>query len=155
MPLVPLEVLRAAYTQMTMEEMAKTYGISVQTIYYHKRADAKKGIYWEELKLAKLTSREEQEASEARFISTLISSFEAALEAGGDIDIEMLNKYATTYWRLKAPPKTDGLSAKINEKELALKVVKAIAAIAKELGAKEVLGFLNENAELIASKIVI
>ena len=71
------DVIKELYIQgKTVDEICAALNIARQTFYYHKKADFKKGIDWDGLKLANLRSEDELENKEALFVNSLIENYE-------------------------------------------------------------------------------
>ncbi|MDL0088154.1 DUF1804 family protein [Campylobacter gastrosuis] len=138
----------------SIDELCTALNISRQTFYYHKKADFKRGIDWDALKLSNLRSEEELENKEALFVNSLIQNYEKFLQEAGTLSpehIENLHKFAKTYWSIKAP-------RQINQKEIELKTakltIKSIAELAISHKQNEVANWLSQNAEAIILKVV-
>ncbi|MBE2985542.1 DUF1804 family protein [Campylobacter sp. RM12920] len=150
------EIAKELYVKgKDINEICTATGITRQTFYYHKKADFKKGVDWDALRLANLRSEDELENKEAMFVNTLITSFEKFLKEAGELNLDAptldrLYQYAKTYWSIKAPKQ-------INEKEIALKTAKgtieAIAILAISQKENEVAVWLGENSDEIISMV--
>lgn len=149
------DVIKELYIQgKTVDEICAALNIARQTFYYHKKADFKKGIDWDGLKLANLRSEDELENKEALFVNSLIENYEKFLKDAGELSpehIENLHKFAKTYWSIKAP-------RQINPKEIELKTAKktvqTIANLALSQKQSEVTTWLSENADAIISSVL-
>lgn len=138
----------------SIDELCTALNISRQTFYYHKKADFKKGIDWDALKLSNLRSDDELENKEALFVNSLIENYEKFLKEAGTLapeHIENLHKFAKTYWSIKAP-------RQINPRDIELKTAKLtiqnIANLAISHKQNEVANWLSENAETIILKVI-
>ena len=149
------DVIKELYIQgKTVDEICAALNIARQTFYYHKKADFKKGIDWDGLKLANLRSEDELENKEALFVNSLIENYEKFLKDAGELSpehIENLHKFAKTYWSIKAP-------RQINPKEIELKTAKktvqTIANLALSQKQSEVTTWLSENSDAIISSVL-
>lgn len=75
------EVAKELYIKgKSIDEICTALGITRQTFYYHKKADFKKGIDWDGLKLSNLRSEDELENKEALFVNSLIENYEKFLQ---------------------------------------------------------------------------
>lgn len=149
------EVAKELYLKgKSIDEICTALGITRQTFYYHKKADFKKGIDWDGLKLSNLRSEDELENKEALFVNSLIENYEKFLQTAGELNpehIEDLHKFAKAYWSIKAP-------RQINPKEIELKTAKktvqTIANLALSQKQSEVTTWLSENADAIISSVL-
>ena len=127
--------IKEAYLEgMCIDDICTTLGISRGNFYYHKKENLKRGINWDILALNKERDTESIKEKEARFLKTLILSFEKFIEKSEELEletIEKLHKYTTTYWKLKAP-KDDEFATKEKMREIAQSTIKSIALIALE-----------------------
>lgn len=141
---------------MSIEDICTTLNITRGNFYYHKREDLKKGINWDALLLNKERDELSIKDKEARFLRTLIISFEKFIEKSEELEpetIEKLHKYATTYWRLKAPQQNDIFAAKKQREDIARKTIEGIAKLALQEDNNAVITFLSQNAEAIMHTI--
>ncbi|WP_170000339.1 DUF1804 family protein [Campylobacter sp. RM9328] len=138
----------------SVTDIAKTHGVTRQTIYKKKAKDKEAGIDWDALVLAKNRDAKSTKASEDRFISTLIESFERAFEEIKQLEpneqLEILSNYTETYYKLKAPLKTDHKAVSI---EAAQKAINEIVVIAEKSKNDAVTDFLSKNADEILGRI--
>lgn len=138
--------------QIPIDDICTTLNISRGAFYYHKKEDLKKGINWDILLLENKRDIEDIKDKEAIFLKTLIESFEKFLQKSEELEpetIEKLHKYATTYWRLKAPKGDDEFALKQRNKKLIEKTLQTIGNLALDCENTEVVTFLSENAEEI------
>lgn len=149
------EDIKELYTSgKSIEEICACCAISRGTFYYHKKSDQKNGINWELLRLQNNRSSENIEEKEARFLNLLIESFDKFIEANEELDqktIEALHKYATTYWRLKAPKELDAKSLSIKAVQ---EMLKKIGELALKEDNKEVVNFLAKHADYLIAEIL-
>lgn len=141
---------------MSINDICTSCGISRTTFYNNKKADfLQTGISWEELKLAKSRNPQNIKEKEAIFLNSLCNEFEKYLKSAkdGELSIELLetlNKYAKTYWSIKAPQK-------LNEKEIAKKAssktIDVICELVHEQDAKEIGVWLSANADEIIQRV--
>lgn len=141
---------------MSINDICTSCNISRTTFYNNKKADfLKTGISWEELKLAKSRNPQNIKEKEAIFLNSLCNEFEKYLKSAkdGELSIELLetlNKYAKTYWSIKAPQK-------LNEKEIAKKAssktIDVICELVQEQEAKEIGVWLSANADEIIQRV--
>jgi len=138
----------------SVTEIASLMQVTRQTVYRYKKLDLKAGIDWDELAYAKAIDPEGVKLNEKEFLTTLIKNFERELKSLDDIEdpkkrLHLLNEYAKSYYRLKAPMKNDCKSAVI---EAATKTVYAISELALERDEQAVIKFLSGNADEIIQK---
>jgi len=149
------DVIKELYIQgKTVDEICAALNIARQTFYYHKKADFKKGIDWDGLKLANLRSEDELENKEALFVNSLIENYEKFLKDAGELSpehIENLHKFAKTYWSIKAPRQINPRDIAVNA---AKKTLEAVAKLALSHKQTDVAQWLSENADLIISNVV-
>lgn len=149
--------IKDAYLQgLSIDEICTTLGITRGNFYYHKKEDLKKGINWDTLALNKERDTESIKDKEARFLKTLIISFEKFIDKSDELEpetIEKLHKYAETYWKLKAPQKNDAFASRKQSEDIARKTIEGIAKLALSEENKAVVEFLSQNAELIIQTI--
>ena len=135
----------------SITDIATTFGVTRQTIYNRKNEDLNNGIDWDALALN--SSRKKASLSENEFILTLINSFELAFDKIKELEpteqLEILKEYTDTYYKLKAPVKTDD-KAKILEN--VSKAISQIADIAKKENNEAVMNFLAKNADEILAR---
>ncbi|EAC1839744.1 DUF1804 family protein [Campylobacter lari] len=149
------ELVKSLFVQgMSIEKICTLTGLSRQGIYYMKKDDFSKGIDWENLKLVALRDEKDLENKEAIFLNALISEFERFLEGASknelDIDtLEALNKYAKTYWAIKAPQKVD---IKALNLQTCKKTIDSIIELASSN--EVVCEWLSDNSDLIISKVL-
>lgn len=150
------EIVRSMYVEgISIADIATAHGVSDAAIYYHKNADIKEGIDWEALRLAKSRDTKNIDLKEAEFLNTLISSFERDLKKLEEIEspqerLSVLSEYVKTYYRLKAPVKTD---CKTQVTEAITKTITSIANIAVDLKSNEVVNFLSEHSDRIIGEV--
>ena len=138
--------------QIPIDDICTTLNISRGTFYYHKKEDLKKGANWDILLLENKRDIEDIKDKEAIFLKTLIESFEKFIQKSEELEpesIEKLHKYATTYWRLKAPKGDDEFALRQRNKKLIEKTLQIIGNLALTCENTEVVVFLSENAEEI------
>jgi transposase-like protein len=140
----------------TISFIATALGISRATIYVYKKEDFENGIDWDELSFAQAIDPSGTKLNEKEFLATLIRQFEEALK---DLDkledpsdkLNLLNEYAKSYYRLKAPLKNDCKSAVL---EASSKTIYTISQLALENDAKETLTFLSQNSDKIIEAVL-
>lgn len=140
----------------TISYIATALSISRATIYAYKREDYENGIDWDELAFAQAIDPSGTKLNEKEFLATLIRQFEDALKSLDDLDnpaekLMLLNEYAKSYYRLKAPLKNDCKSAVL---EASGKAIYAISQLALEHDAKETLAFLSKNSDRIIEMVL-
>lgn len=149
--------IKEAYVRgMCIDNICTTLNISRGNFYYHKKEDLKRGINWDILALNKERDIESIKEKEARFLRTLILSFEKFIEKSEELEpetIEKLHKYAETYWKLKAPQKNDVFASRKQSEDIARKTIEGIAKLALQEQNEAVVQFLSQNAELIIQTI--
>ena len=95
----------------SISDIAKTHGVTRQTVYKKKAKDKAAGVDWDALALAKSRDVTTIRKSEEEFILTLIDSFDRAFEEVKKQEpekrLKILKEYSGAYYRLKAPLKTD------------------------------------------------
>ncbi|EAK6501283.1 DUF1804 family protein [Campylobacter jejuni] len=149
------ELAKSLFIQgKSIKDICVLTGLSRQGIYCMKKDDFSKGIDWEGLKLAALRDEKDLENKEAMFLNALIGEFERFLESASknelDIDtLEALNKYAKTYWTIKAPQKVD---VKALNLQTCKKTIDSIIELASTNEA--VCEWLSDNSDLIISKVL-
>lgn len=123
-------------------------GVTRQTVYAWIAADKKQGIDWDELALQKAQDVSGVKTSEKEFLLALIQGFEEALEGLKELPpkerLAAFKEYATTYYKLKAPLKSD-CSAQVAQARSQL--IYEIGNMAVEKGVMSVVEFLSENAD--------
>ena len=132
--------------------------ITKPVFYYHKNQEYKKGSNWDTIALRKARDEDEIKVREAVFLKTLIASFDKFIETQPEMSDETLNKlekYAQTYWRLKAPTKADEFAVAGKIEQAAKDTIKAIGELALELENSVVCKFLSENADEILSRALL
>lgn len=151
------EKIKEAYlNEMSIEDICTTLNITRANFYYHKKEDLKRGINWDILALNKERDTESIREKEARFLKTLITSFEKFIEKSEELEpetIEKLHKYATTYWRLKSPQQNDVFASRKEREDIARKAIEGIANLALQEKNQAVVQFLSANAEQIIQTI--
>jgi len=134
-----------------LTQIATALGVSRQTI-----SNWRKKYNWDEEILVDAVSSEELKAKEQRFIAQLIREFEAAQEEIEASDtpkkLALLEKYARTYYRLKAGGDGALNRAKLT-KETAYMTIKEIADMAISYQATTVAQFLSEHADEIVELV--
>lgn len=151
------EVIKELYISgKSIDEISAATNLSRQNIYYHKKADFKKGCDWDALRLNVLRGDLEIENKESIFLNTLISSFDKFLLSAksNELDegtLDKLYKYAKTYWQLKS-------TRQINEANIAYDVAKAsikqIADYAISQKKMDVANWLADNADEIIKVVL-
>jgi hypothetical protein len=138
-----------------INDICLSLNITRQTLHRYKKEDAKKGINWDELAYQKSADIADMANREKEFLAHLIKSFEQELEKLDAIEdpvkrLETLDKYVKSYYRIKAPIKTD----------CRVQVFEALSLLLREMGAlatnkenKEVIGFLSENSDFLIEKV--
>jgi len=155
---VNVERLRRSYVEgKSVQDICMSEGISRAAFYYHKNKEKAAGIDWDELRLANINDPVYEEQNEKRFLATLIKAFEKELETLDaepkevDEKLEILTKYANTYYRLKSPKSKDCKMARI---EAARDVLYDLGKLALEKEEPSVSEFLSANADLIINSIL-
>ncbi len=136
--------------------IATALSISRATVYAYKKADFELGIDWDELAYASAIDPEGTRLNEKEFLATLIREFEKALKELDTLEdhaqkLTLLNEYAKSYYRLKAPMKNDCKSAVL---EATSKTIYTISQLALEADAKETLTFLAQNSDKIIESVL-
>lgn len=136
--------------------IATALGISRATIYSYKKADFKDGIDWDELAYVSAIDPEGVKLNEKEFLSTLIRQFEEALKELDALEdpsqkLSLLNEFAKSYYRLKAPMKNDCKSAVM---EATTKAIYTISQLALDQDSKETLTFLTQNSDKIIESVL-
>lgn len=138
-----------------ISDIARTCGVTRQTIYKKKARDKAAGIDWDALALAKNRNQTNVIKSEESFILTLIESFEMAFneikELKPDAKLEILKEYADTYYKLKAPLKTD---TKAQILDAITNTINEIADLASRAKNDYVTDFLANNADEILKRVL-
>ena len=136
-------------------QIAAAFGVTEQNIYYHKKDDKKKGMNWDELRLAKMTDIKDIREKETSFISVLLHDYEEALESLKDLKpierLEALRKYATAYYKLKAPKEH---SVTVDKIRVAQDVISQMANLAVDLEYHSVIEFLSKESDTIIHSIL-
>ncbi|ANV98295.1 hypothetical protein BBW65_07050 [Helicobacter enhydrae] len=147
------EIKNAYLKGKEISSICTLFDITRSTFYYHKKKAKEAGDDWDEAFLREKRGEEEIKASEEYFLATLIASFEKALLEGANPSLEKLNKYAQTYWKLKAPKNDDEFKLKDKLREKAELTIKELAHLALELEQKEVIDFLSTHHEEIIKRV--
>lgn len=150
------EDIKALYLRgHTITDIAKTCGVTRQTIYRLKKRDFKEGVDWDVLALNKSRDISNVKESEERFILTLIQSFENQFEEIKDLpspeQLALLKTYSDTYYKLKAPLQSDTKAIAL---EAATKALSVVADLAQKSKNPSVQNFLSDNADEILSKVL-
>ena len=137
-------------------DIASLAGCSRQTVYHHKNADFKEGRDWDELRYANAIDPKDTKVNEKEFLATLINQFKTELQSLEEIEdpakrLFILDRFAKTYYKLKAPMKNDCKSAVI---EAASKAIYAISDLALDKEEQIVINFLTEHADEIIQKVI-
>lgn len=144
------EIKEAYLSGKDIASICTLFNITRSTFYYQKRKAKENGDDWD-LDLLR-EAREDLKVSEEYFLSTLIHSFEKALQEGepslGDLD-----KYAQTYWKLKAPKNDDEFKLKEKLKSAIEQTIREIANLALALDHEVVVEFLSQNSDEIISRV--
>lgn len=140
----------------TISFIATALSVSRATIYTYKKEDYNAGIDWDELAFASAIDPSGTKLNEKEFLTTLIKEFENALKGLDTLEnpaekLKLLNTYASSYYRLKAPMKNDCKSAVL---EASGKAIYAISQLALENDAKETLTFLSKNSDRIIEMVL-
>ena len=137
-----------------ISDIAITLGLSRTTVYGYKNRDKKNGIDWDDLRYLHATDQKDAQRNEQDFIALLIFQFERALDelntAEPHDQIETLNKYVNTYYKLKRQ-QTD---PKVSKAEVAKNVIEEISSIAIKHNATAVIQFLSDHADEVVSTII-
>lgn len=150
------EIVRSMYVEgLSIADIATAHRVSEAAIYYHKNADLKEGIDWESLRLTKSRDTKNIDIKETEFLNTLIASFEKDLKKLEEIEspqerLTILSDYVKTYYRLKAPVKTD---CKTQVSTAVTQTITMIANIAVDLKMNEVVNFLSEHSDRIIGEV--
>lgn len=147
------EIKNAYLSGKEVSSICMLFNITRSTFYYQKKKARENGDDWDGELLREKRDDEEIRASEEYFLATLIDSFEKALQEDGNPSLEKLNKYAQTYWKLKAPKNDDEFKLKDRLREKAEATIKSIANLALELQESEVIEFLSNNHEEIIKRV--
>ena len=150
------EIYRELYVSgRTALEIASALDVTEQAVYYHKRADFKDGVDWDILRIAKITDIKDIKEKETKFLSLLLHEYEDALETLKDLEpidrLDALKKYATAYYRLKAPKEQDG---KVDKIRVAQDVITQMAQLSIDLDHQGVVEFLSKNSDTIVNAIL-
>lgn len=151
-PKITREIARSMYVEgMSVSDIATTHGVTEAAIYYHKNQDIKEGIDWEALRLSKSRDTKNIDIKETEFLNTLMESFEKDLKKLEDIEspkerLNILSDYVKTYYRLKAPVKTD---CKTQVSTAVTQTITVIANLAIELKHNDLVNFLSEHSDRI------
>ena len=139
----------------SITDIATITGVTRQTIYAQKKRDLKEGIDWDELQLARAQDVSGTKMSEKAFLSSLIKSYEEALEGLNALSpkerLMLTTQYAQSYYRLKAPFKTD---CKAQVMDAITKSIYKISEIAIEEDNKAVIEFLSKHSEKIVQRCI-
>lgn len=141
----------------SIENICACLNISRDIFYRYKNEDFDKGISWEVLVLENNRNEKKIKEKEAYFLNTLIDSFEKFFEKKDELDsktIEKLNKYALTYWKLKAPRGEDEFLTSQKKKKIIQDVLYQLGDLALSTKNKEVSVFLSSNAEEILNRVL-
>jgi hypothetical protein len=138
----------------SITDIATLLHVTRQTVYAAKNKDFKNGLDWDELRLAKLQDVAGVKTSEKGFISHLIKSYEDAIEGLATLEpkdrLNALTQYASAYYRLKAPLKTD---CRAQVTDAIMQTIYKISELATEENNKEVITFLSKNADKIVQRV--
>lgn len=149
------EIVRSMYVDgLSVTDIATAHGVSDAAIYYHKNADLKEGIDWESLRLTKSRDTKNIDIKETEFLNTLMESFEKDLKKLEEIEspkerLNILSDYVKTYYRLKAPVKTD---CKTQVSTAVTQTITVIANLAVELKHNDLVNFLSEHSDRIITE---
>lgn len=147
------EIKKAYLSGKEVSLICKLLNITRSTFYYHKKKALESGDNWDEALLREKREEKEVKASEEYFLAKLINSFDEILKEEGNCSLEELNKYAQTYWKLKAPRNDDEFKIKDRLKERSELVIKEIANLALEQEEEKVIEFLSANSEEIIKRV--
>ena len=140
---------------MSISDIARTLCITRATIYAYRKKDLEAGVEWDDLALANARDVSGVKMSEKEFLTTLIKSFESALETIGDKEpiekLQILKEFSTTYYKLKAPIKTDCKSQVL---DAITKTIYEISQIALEENDTTVANFLSTKADIIINRTI-
>lgn len=155
-PKIGRDIARSMFVEgMSVSDIATTHGVTEAAIYYHKNQDLKEGIDWESLRLTKSRDTKNIDLKETEFLNTLMASFEKDLKKLEEIEspqerLNILSDYVKTYYRLKAPVKTD---CKTQVSESITQTITTIANLAVTLKSNEVVNFLSEHSDRIIGEV--
>ncbi|WP_305862500.1 DUF1804 family protein [Helicobacter cholecystus] len=147
------EIKKAYLSGKEVSSICTLFNITRSTFYYQKRKAKESGDDWDEALLREKREEKEVRASEEYFLATLINSFEVALTQESKPSLEKLNKYAQTYWKLKAPKNDDEFKLKDRLRQRAEQTIKVIANLALELEEQKVVEFLSAQTEEIIKRV--
>jgi len=150
------EIYRELYVSgRTALEIASALDVTEQAVYYHKNSDKKKGLNWDTLRIAKVTDIKDIKEKETTFLSLLLHEYEEAMESLKELDavarLDALKKYATAYYRLKAPKETN---AKVDKIRVAQDVITQLAELAIDLNHTGTIEFLSQNSDSIIQSVL-
>lgn len=154
-PKITREIARSMYVEgMSVSDIATTHGVTEAAIYYHKNKDLREGIDWESLRLTKSRDTKNIDIKETEFLNTLMESFEKDLKKLEEIEspkerLNILSDYVKTYYRLKAPVKTD---CKTQVSTAVTQTITVIANLAVELKHNDLVNFLSEHSDRIITE---
>lgn len=148
------QINRDLYIQgKSITDIALLQNTTRQTIYAQKRKDLEQGIDWDELRLAKSRDISGVKMSEQAFVASLIKSYEDSLESLKELpptqQLELTTQYAKSYYRLKAPLKTD---CKAQVHEAISTTIYKISELALEIDDKHTIEFLSKNSDAIVMR---
>jgi len=140
----------------SISSIATAVGRTRTTIYTYKAKDLEKGIDWDELRYQKQTSQTVTEVDEKRFLSTLILNFENTMKNLSSIEepekrLNILTKFVSAYWKIKAPAKGDCKGAKANG---ASEAIYALSQLAVEQNSHAVVEFLSNNHDIVIERVL-
>jgi hypothetical protein len=138
-----------------INDICLSLGITRQTLHRYKKEDAQKGIDWDELAYQKSADIADMASKEKEFLSHLIKSFEQELESLDEIEspvhrLETLDKYVRSYYRIKAPIKTD---CRVQVFEALSLFIREMGALAANKENKAVIEFLSEESDFLIEKV--
>lgn len=151
-PKISRDIARSMFVEgLAVSDIATTYSVTEAAIYYHKNQDLKDGIDWESLRLTKSRDTKNIDIKETEFLNTLMESFEKDLKKLEEIEspkerLNILSDYVKTYYRLKAPVKTD---CKTQVSTAVTQTITVIANLAIELKHNDLVNFLSEHSDRI------
>lgn len=132
----------------SITDISKALNVTRQTVYAWKKTDREAGIDWDDLALQKAQDVSGVRTTEKEFLLTLINGFEEAIKELEELEpvkrLAAFKEYANTYYKLKAPLKSD-CSAQVAQ--ALSKLIYAIGEMALKMGADTVVEFLSENAD--------
>jgi len=139
-----------------VSEIATALGIARATVYNYKKKDVERGVDWDDLAFSKAIDPSGVRLNEKEFLTTLIHNFEKALKGLDAIEdpekkLRLLNEYARSYYKLKAPLKNDCKSAII---DALTKAVFSLSQLALEEDNKPVLEFLSAHETQIIEMVL-